>query len=620
MKLTKNFQVIVIGGGHAGCEAALASARSGLGTLLLTLELEGLARISCNPAIGGSGKGQLVCEIDALGGEMGRAADASGIQFRLLNTGKGAAVRAPRVQIDRHAYARNMRQVIEEQSGLLLRQGEVVEILSSRGSFKGVRLKDGEIVRGKRCVLTSGTFLSGQIHIGLASFPGGRSGEVASVELAASLRQHGIETGRLKTGTSPRLWRDSLDFEQLLEQEGDRQPIGFVRNGKLGRRKQSVCYITYTGSKTHSLVKRNLHRSPLFTGKIEGLGPRYCPSIETKVIRFADKARHQLFIEPEGERSREMYVNGLSTSLPLDVQRRMLMTIPGLQRAEISRPGYAVEYDYCPPRQLRSNLESKELPGLFFAGQINGTSGYEEAAAQGLIAGINCVRSLRRLAPLVLGRGEAYIGVMIDDLITKDTAEPYRVFSARAEYRLSLRYDNAAQRLLGHGHASGLIGAAEMAEHERREGAARREQARLEGQHLNAAEARRLRLSGAHAGRTAWEVLKRPGMNYQRLLRGLSLKSLLSAARGSLLETEAKYEGYLKRQAREISKLAAAEQVRLPSSIDYAKLSFLKLESREKLSRVRPETIGQAGRISGVNPVDVIRLIVHLRGGSRKGK
>ncbi len=621
MRKNESYEVIVIGAGHAGCEAALAGARAGLSTLLLTVNLDAVARVSCNPAIGGTGKGQLVCEIDALGGEMARAADACGIQFRLLNTSKGAAVQAPRAQIDRRGYAAYMRQVVEKQSGLVAQQGEVTEIITGAGRFRGVRLRAGEVVRGKRCVLTSGTFLGGMIHLGLTSYPGGRDGETACSELSTCLRHLGFELGRLKTGTSPRLQGDSVDYRKMKEQLGDlAAPRFFSRDTESISREQISCHITYTGQATHRLIKRHLDKSPLFTGRISGIGPRYCPSIETKVTRFSDKPRHQLFIEPEGNTAAEVYVNGLATSLPQDVQRKMLKTIPGLQDAIITRPGYAVEYDYCPPYQLRASLESKQVAGLYFAGQINGTSGYEEAAAQGIIAGINCAHSLRGEKPLVLGRGEAYIGVMIDDLITKSTEEPYRVFSARAEYRLSLRCDNAARRLLKHGAAAGLIAPAAARRQTREEKRLAEERRRLSGTHIGAKQAVKLGCVKSDAGKTAWELLKRPEVSCAVLARLWPKRERLSGREAEQLEVEAKYEGYLKRQRQEIERLREGENFRLPRDIDYQSLTFLRLESREKLARVKPETIGQASRISGVNPVDTVRLMVHVRSGLAGGK
>ncbi len=621
MSKSESYEVIVIGAGHAGCEAALASARAGVSTLFLTVNLDAIARVSCNPAIGGTGKGQLVCEIDALGGEMAKAADACCIQFRMLNTSKGAAVQAPRVQIDRQGYAMYMRQVVEKQSSLVVRQGEVTEIITSAGRFRGVGLRGGEVVRGKRCVLTSGTFLGGIIHLGLTSYPGGRDGETACNELGSSLRQLGFKLGRLKTGTSPRLQRNSIDCRKMTEQPGDIPGLRFFSTQTESvSQKQVSCYITYTGQATHRLIRRHLDKSPLYTGRIRGVGPRYCPSIETKVVRFSDKPRHQLFIEPEGNTAAEVYVNGLATSLPQEIQRRLLKTIPGLEDAIITRPGYAVEYDYCPPYQLRASLESKRVAGLYFAGQINGTSGYEEAAAQGIIAGINCVHSLRGEQPLILGRGEAYIGVMIDDLITKSTEEPYRVFSARAEYRLSLRCDNAPRRLLKYGAAAGLIAPKVMRRQQREETRLAGERRRLSKKHICAKQAAKLNGVKMDAGKTAWALLKRPEISYAALARLWPKKEGLSEREAEQLEIEAKYEGYLKRQRREIERLREGEDFRLPQNIDYKNLTFLRLESREKLARVKPETIGQASRISGVNPADTVRLMVHIRSGLASGK
>ncbi len=613
-----NYDVIVIGAGHAGCEAALATARSGYGTLLLTLAAEAVGRMSCNPAIGGPGKGQLVCEIDALGGEMARAIDACGIQFRMLNTRKGAAVRALRVQADRRAYAGYMRRTVEGERSLELRQGEVVGIIAGKGGFRGVRLKDGRKYSGARCVLTTGTFLNGVIHIGLDSYAGGRDGEGAAAALSGSLRRAGFELGRLKTGTSPRVDRASVDYGRMQEQQGDKEPRMFSRGASAPARAQLSCYVTYTRPQTHRLIMRHLDRSPLYAGRIKGIGPRYCPSIETKVVRFKDKDRHQVFVEPEGCETREVYLNGLATSLPEDVQRKMLKSIRGLERAVVLRPGYAVEYDFVPPHQLGVSLESKKLQGLYLAGQINGTSGYEEAAAQGLIAGINCVRSLRGKEPLALARSEAYIGVMIDDLVTKSTEEPYRIFSSRAEYRLLLRTDNAAARLLGYGVEAGLVREGELRQMLAAKSRVAAERRRLERTHLRRSQHAKLRIGGEVTGRTAFELLKRPDVNYGLLRRLWPARQMLGEKEAEQLEIEAKYEGYIRRQEREIESMKGSESLRLPAGIDYTKMRFLRLESREKLCRVRPETIGQASRISGVSAADVARLLVHIKSGGKR--
>jgi len=594
--------VIVVGGGHAGCEAALAAARMGCTTLLVTMAIDQVAQMSCNPAIGGLAKGQLVREIDALGGEMGKVADATGIQFRMLNTGKGPAVQSPRAQSDRSGYRAEMKRRVEGQENLRLLQATVEEILVEGGAVKGVRCLGGIEVRGGAVILTTGTFLRGLIHVGPATAVGGRMGEPSAEGLSGSLAAHGLRLGRLKTGTPPRVDGRTVRLDALEPQYGDERPRPFSFSTTSLPGPQLPCYMTHTNARTHDIIRENLDRAPLYTGQIRSMGPRYCPSIEDKVVRFAGKEGHAVFLEPEGRETDEYYCNGIPTSLPVDVQEELVHSIYGLESAHIVRYGYAIEYDFVPPTQLRPSLETKAVAGLFHAGQINGTSGYEEAAAQGLMAGINAALKLRGEEALVLGRDEAYIGVLIDDLVTLGTEEPYRMFTSRAEFRLLLRHDNADRRLMAYGHRMGLVSEGRFA--------------RLREKERRIEEVREMLERCRRGDRTLAELLRRPGTDFDDL-RGLecSLDAMdVPEEVAEQVQIELKYEGYIKRQLQEVEKVRRLEGWRIPEDFDYGSLKTIRTESRQKLSAVRPATLGQASRVSGVTPADISVLMVHLAG------
>lgn len=602
-----DFDIVVVGAGHAGCEAALAATRMGARTALLTMSLDSIARMSCNPAIGGLAKGQLVREIDALGGEMGKVIDATGMQFRMINTGKGPAMHSPRAQADKHAYHREMKRRLEARENLSLCEGMATSLVIEGGGVQGVRTQDGRLCRAEAVVLATGTFLGGVLHCGPSVEPGGRIGEPPAEGLSDSLRGAGLELGRLKTDTPPRVDGRTVGYDGLVVQPGDPEPRPFSFSTERITQDQIPCYMTHTNPRTHEIILAAIDRAPLYDGQIKaGLGPRYCPSIEIKVLRFPDKEQHLLFLEPEGRDTPQVYCNGLFTSLPRDVQDDMIHSIRGLERAELMRYGYAVEYDWVPPTQLRPSLETKRVEGLFHAGQINGTSGYEEAAAQGIMAGINAARKLKGKEPLVLGRDEAYIGVLIDDLVTKGTEEPYRMFTSLAEYRLLLRQDNADRRLMRHGHDNGLISQAQWQ-------ALQEKEAAIAAVTDYVSRTRR-------DGRTLAQLLRRPEMTMDALTQSDATLAQLAAdpAVREQVEIEAKYEGYLKRQRDQIEKFRRNEDRRIPAWLDYNAIPELRTEAREKLSAIQPASLGQASRISGISPADVSLVMVYVEGRRRQ--
>jgi tRNA uridine 5-carboxymethylaminomethyl modification enzyme len=597
----KKFDCIVIGGGHAGVEAAHAAAKIGAKTALITIGKDTIAKMSCNPAIGGLAKGQIAREVDALGGLMGLAIDSTGIQFRMLNRSKGPAVQSPRAQADKYKYKDYIRMRLEETENLFIIESIASEIITKNDKVQGVRCLNGTIYHAPAVILTTGTFLRGLMHIGSEQFIGGRLGEPAAEELSKSLQQIGLELGRLKTGTPARLDAKTVDLDKLEVQYGDEKPQPFSYMTEKIKQRQIPCWITYTNEEIHKLIQNNLNRAPLYTGQISSTGPRYCPSIETKIVRFPDKDRHQVFLEPEDKDISTIYCNGISTSLPKDVQEQMLKLLPGTENARIVHYGYAIEYDYCPPIQLKPNLETKKISGLFLAGQINGTSGYEEAAGQGIVAGINATRKFKNQEPIVLGRDQAYIGVMIDDLLTKGIDEPYRMFTSRAEFRLTLRADNADRRLTNIGKAVGLVD----------NGRWRKFQNKLEDIDKLKSYLKTTRSGGA----SLWEQLRRPKSSLTKILAENSNPKQAGFTDDVLqaVAIDAKYEGYLNKQERLMAGFRSLENKKIPMTLNYHNIMHLRTEAKEKLSNYRPATLGQASRLSGITPADITVIQIHLR-------
>ncbi|MHC4586714.1 MAG: tRNA uridine-5-carboxymethylaminomethyl(34) synthesis enzyme MnmG [Planctomycetota bacterium] len=598
---TDEFDCVVIGGGHAGVEAAHAAAKIGVKTCLLTISKDTIAKMSCNPAIGGLAKGQIAREVDALGGLMGLAIDATGIQFRLLNCSRGPAVQAPRAQADKYKYKNYIRMQLEQTTNLTIVEATVAEIITREKNVRAVRCIDGRIYNAPTVILTTGTFLRGLMHIGTEQFTGGRLGEPAANELSESLRQLRFELERLKTGTPARLDVATIDLNKLEVQQGDEKPVPFSFMNETITRPQVPCWITYTNEKIHNLIRENLHCAPLYSGQITSTGPRYCPSIETKVLRFADKKRHQVFLEPEDEEQSTIYCNGMSTSLPKDVQEQMFKLLPGAENARIIHYGYAIEYDYCPPIQLKHNLETRKVSGLFMAGQINGTSGYEEAAGQGLVAGINAARKFLGKESLILGRDQAYIGVMIDDLLTRGLDEPYRMFTSRAEYRLALRADNADRRLTQIGKSVGLVDEKRWI----------RFQTKIE----NINKLKSYLKNNRSEGISLWDQLRRPhNILVEKMAENPDIKNMnLAEDVLQAVAIDAKYEGYLAKQERLVAGFRTLEKKNIPADLDYNIIAHLRAEAKEKLSAFRPSTFGQASRISGITPADITVIQIHLK-------
>ena len=612
----KKYDVIVVGAGHAGCEAALASARMGCMTLLLTIGLDTVAQMSCNPSIGGLAKGHLVHEIDALGGEMGVNIDATGIQFRRLNTRKGPAVRANRAQADRMAYSARMKKVVENEQNLDLKQGLVNDLIIEKNRIVGVSTREGIDFKSRKVVLTTGTFMRGLIHIGLKNYAGGRAGEPSAEGISGSLKSIGLQLGRLKTGTPARLSARSIDFEKLEVQYGDEKirPFSFISDDIV--RNQVVCHIANTNEKTHEIIRKGLDRSPLYAGVIEGVGPRYCPSIEDKVVRFPEKKSHQSFLEPEGVSGCEMYPSGLSTSLPADVQQEYFRSMIGFENVELMRPGYAIEYDFVEPMQLQSTLETKSIEGLYHAGQINGTSGYEEAAGQGLLAGINAARSCQDKDPIVIGRDQGYLGVMVDDLVTQPTTDPYRMFTSRSEYRLLLREDNADQRLTEIGYKIGLVGEERWRRYIEKQEEVNCISSFMNEKTITSSDYQKMKafdLKTLKSGVTVSELLKRPEITINKVKEQYSELIRYSDKALEQVEIAIKYEGYIKRQIEQVERFREFETISLPDNLNYNEIPSLSTEVREKLSKTRPVSLGQASRIQGITPAAIAVIHIYLK-------